>query len=178
MISAVIPTLNDAPRLTATLAALAPAAIDGFVREVIVADGGSTDETIEAAEDAGADVVTTGFADALAAARQPWVLILAPGSRPQVGWERAAHAHMRDYPDKAGWFDLALAEPGAGARLREAVARLERLALGLPRAEHGLLIANRRLGRLGEIEDYRGIVRRLWRTQMRRLGVRALISGG
>jgi glycosyltransferase involved in cell wall biosynthesis len=176
MISAVIPTLNDAQRLTATLAALAPAAMDGFVREVIVADGGSTDDTLEVAEDAGADVVTTGLADALAAARQPWLLILAPGSRPQVGWEQAAHAHMRDFPNKAGWFDLALAEPGLVFRFREAMARFERRTLGWPRREDGLLITNQLIGELGDVGRYEDVVRKLGRARLRPLGVRALIG--
>ena len=176
MISAIIPTLNDARRLTATLAALAPAAMDGFVREVIVADGGSTDGTLEVAEDAGADVVTTGLADALAAARQPWVLILAPGSRPQVGWEKAAHAHMRDYPGRAGWFDLAIAEPGLASRFREAMARFDGVVSGQPRRGHGLLIESQLFGELGAVESYEDIIRKLGRGRLRPLGVRALMG--
>ena len=174
MISVVIATRNDAPRLTATLAALAPAAMDGFVRQVIVADGGSTDETLEVAEDAGADVVTTGFADAIAAARQPWLLILAPGVRPQVGWERAAQAHMRDYSDHAGWFDLALAEAGIGARVREVMARS---AIGHFRIEQGPLIRSQRLERFAPIKDHQALIRKLGGSQSRRLGVRVLVSG-
>jgi glycosyltransferase involved in cell wall biosynthesis len=176
MISAVIPTLNDAPRLTATLAALAPAAVDGFVRQVIVADGGSSDETIEVAEDAGADVVTTGLADAIAAARQPWLLILAPGARPQIGWERAARAHMRDYPDRAGWFDLALAGPGIGARLREAAARLEGAALGRFLPIQGSLVKSQLVEKLAPIKDHQDVIRRLSKGQSRRLGVRVLVN--
>jgi glycosyltransferase involved in cell wall biosynthesis len=175
MISVVIPTLNDAQRLTATLAALAPAAMDGFVRQVIVADGGSTDGTLEVAEDAGADVAATGLAGAITAARQPWLLILAPGSRPQVGWEQAAQVHMRDYPDRAGWFDLALAERGAGARLREAAARFESLAFGRLRPAQGLLITNQRLEKLMPIANHADLLRRLGRS--RPLGVRALMMG-
>ena len=54
MISVVIPTLNAAATLQRALSPLVPAAVDGLVREVVVADGGSTDETLELAEDAGA----------------------------------------------------------------------------------------------------------------------------
>ena len=57
MISAVIVTLNDEARLKATLAALTAPAIDGFVREVIVADAGSTDATLAIADEAGARIV-------------------------------------------------------------------------------------------------------------------------
>src|SRR5581483_8374368 len=107
MISAVMITLNGEQRLAATLASLAPAAIDGFVREVIVADRGSTDATLAVAEDAGARIVTVaagrpGLASACEAARQPWLLILAVGSRLQLGWEEHAHRHVREHPRAAG----------------------------------------------------------------------------
>jgi len=177
MITTIIATLDDAPRLTATLAALAPAAIDGFVRQVIVADGGSTDGTLEVAEDAGADVVTTGLAGAAAAARQPWLLILVPGSRPQVGWEQAAHAHIRDYPAKAGWFDLALARTGAGARLAEGLAKIEGGVLARPRAAQGLLISRSLLSEIGAGGTHADIVRKLGSGLLRRLGARALMGG-
>jgi glycosyltransferase involved in cell wall biosynthesis len=180
MISVLIPTLNDAQRLTATLSALASAAMDGFVREVIISDQGSTDATLEVAEDAGADVVTTGLADVIAAARQPWLLFLAPGSRPQVGWERAAHAHMRDYPEAAGWFDLAQAAPGLAARFDEVRAALESRFLARPRASQGLLISKQVLGELRIIgaPGAADIARRLGRARLRSLRARALQGGG
>jgi len=175
MISVVIPTLNDAPGLTATLAALTPAAIDGFVRKVIVSDGGSSDETFEVAEDAGAAVVTTGFADAIGQAR-PWVLILVAGARPQVGWEQAAHAHMRDWPDKAGYFDIALPGLGIGARVREAAARLGSAVFGRVLPAQGLLITNQQIQSLGPVASREDLLRGLGRSQMRRIGARALDS--
>ena len=56
MISVVIATQDDERTLGQTLAALVPAAVDGLVREVILADAGSTDHTLAIAEDAGARV--------------------------------------------------------------------------------------------------------------------------
>ena len=49
MISVVIPTLNAETGLAPTLAALVPATVQGLVREVIIADGGSRDDTAKIA---------------------------------------------------------------------------------------------------------------------------------
>jgi glycosyltransferase involved in cell wall biosynthesis len=147
MISAVIATLNDEARLEATLAALTPPAIDGFVREVIVADVGSTDATLAIAEEAGARIVAAKGAGALgegcAAARQPWLLLLKAGTRPQAGWEQAAWRHINDHSESAGWFRLSLKSGGPGARAAEIRAALAASLLGRLRAEHGLLVPRR-----------------------------------
>ena len=57
MISVVIPTRNAEQTLAATLSALVPAVVDGVVREVVVADCGSSDATREIADAAGARLV-------------------------------------------------------------------------------------------------------------------------
>lgn len=145
MISAIVTTLNDAPRLGATLSALAPAAVDGLVRELIVADGGSSDATLDMAEEAGARIITGRrdrvLGEARAAARQPWLLILPAGARLQVGWEAAVLGHMRRKTKARGWFRLSLADEGLAARADElwahALARL-----GHIRPEQGLLVPN------------------------------------
>ena len=54
MISVVIPTFNSAATLAEAMASLIPAAVDALVREVVVADGGSSDDTFAIADDAGA----------------------------------------------------------------------------------------------------------------------------
>lgn len=59
MISVIIPTLNEAHRLPALLAALAPDQHPGVEREVIIVDGGSTDGTRAQAIEDGADRVIT-----------------------------------------------------------------------------------------------------------------------
>lgn len=147
MISAVIVTLNDEARLKATLAALTAPAIDGFVREVIVADAGSTDATLAFADEAGARIVrataATALAEGCAAARQPWFLLLKAGSRPQAGWEEAAWRHVNDHSHSAGWFRLSLKAGGLEARAAELSANLQASLLGRPRADQGLLIPRR-----------------------------------
>ena len=55
MISVVIPTHDDEAVLGRTLGPLVAAAVAGLVREVILADGGSVDATLDIGEDAGHD---------------------------------------------------------------------------------------------------------------------------
>jgi glycosyltransferase involved in cell wall biosynthesis len=57
MISVIIPTLNAGAHLARTLAPLVAGMTAGVVKQVIVADGGSDDDTLEMAEAAGCDIV-------------------------------------------------------------------------------------------------------------------------
>lgn len=55
MLTVVIPTLNESPRIAAAIRS----AFEAGATEVIVVDGGSTDPTVAAAKEAGARVLTT-----------------------------------------------------------------------------------------------------------------------
>src|SRR5262245_61395885 len=85
MISVVIPTRDSESLLVPTLVALVPGAVAGIVREVIVADGGSTDDTAKVADVAGCrfeEVPGPLAAQLIAgatAARAHWLLFLQPG---------------------------------------------------------------------------------------------------
>lgn len=110
MISVVIATHNDGRTLGQTLASLVPAAVDALVREVILADAGSTDETLAIAEDAGARVVRAEgtaearLAEAAKAARADWLLILEASVPAPHGWEGAAGAHIERHKGRAAYW--------------------------------------------------------------------------
>jgi len=107
MISVVIATHDDERTLGQTLASLVPAAVDGLVREVILADAGSTDATLAIADDAGARVAPcTGPAEARLlqgchAARADWLLILPAPAPAPGGWEGAAGRHIERHAGRA-----------------------------------------------------------------------------
>ncbi|MDP1632148.1 MAG: glycosyltransferase [Caulobacter sp.] len=135
MITVIVPTLNSARRLPVCLAALVPAAVDAIVGEVILADGGSTDATLEIAEEAGARIVTGGLAAAVASARGDWLLHLLPTTRLEPDWAPQAMLHMQSRPDEAAWFRFALEDSSLTARLTEVMRRL-----APPRPDQGRLV--------------------------------------
>lgn len=177
MISVVIPTFNEADYLPLTLAALVPAAVDGLVREVVISDGGSTDGTLEAAEEAGAKIIVSAkgrgqqLAAACALAKGPWLLILHADSRLAVGWETIALSHIRQQPERAGYFEFQLDDPSLIARVWEEGVALRCRLLALPYGDQGLLISKALYEAAGGFEavplmEDVGLVRRLGRKQL------------
>lgn len=101
MLSVIIPTNDDPAGLVRTLAALVPMAMDGFVKEVILADPANQASTIEIAEETGAKITGGTLKAACATARHPWLLILGPGKVLPAGWEEEAARHIAHYGSKA-----------------------------------------------------------------------------
>src|SRR5487761_1077289 len=108
MISVVIATLNSGRALLPTLSALVAGAVDGLVSEVIVADGGSNDDTALIADVAGCNFMPiaggTGrrFRQAAEAARAPHLLFLRPGIVLDAGWTGAARRFVERAPPAGG----------------------------------------------------------------------------
>ena len=141
--SALIPTLNAAATLPATLAALR-----GSVAEIIISDGGSTDRTREIASEHGALVIPAArgrgvqLRAAAEAATQPWLLALHADTKPGPGWQ-AAIADFIARPAvaaEAGYFRFTLNDPAPEARRLEAMVAWRCHWLGLPYGDQGLLI--------------------------------------
>lgn len=187
MISVVIPTLNDAASLPRCFNALLDAAMSGLVREVIVVDGGSSDDTLSIADAAGARIVRgpAGRGERLAqgaeAARGEWLLFLRPDTVLETAWAGEAAAFIaRALPDRAAAFRFALEDFEPSARRREALAALRSRAFALPYGEQGLLLSTRfyrKLGgyrALGRLEDV-DFVRRIGRSRLVLLRSHALV---
>lgn len=160
MISVVIPTLNAERGLVRTLACLIEPAMRGLVRDVVIADGGSSDLTLEIAEDAGCEIVRAGgtrgtLLDAGArAAKGPWLLFLHAETALEPGWDSEAYQFLRQGGDRrAATFRFALDDKRWAARRAELVYRLRNKILALPYGDQGLLISKAQYERLGGYKD-------------------------
>jgi len=166
MLSVVIPTLNAEKTLTRTLSPLVTAAVRGLVQEVIVADGGSADETLEIVEAAGAKLVTaargrgTQLAAGAAAARGNWLLFLHADTVLDASWiaeveklfEQVEEGRFRDH-EIAAAFRFALDDFSGWARFLEWMVALRCVLLKLPYGDQGLLINRRLYERIGGFRD-------------------------
>lgn len=95
MLSVLIETRNDEEALARTLASLVGGVVEGMVREVIVCDLGSVDQTAKVAEHAGCRYLAAGGIGAgIAAAKSDWLLLLEPGARLVEGWADVVADHI------------------------------------------------------------------------------------
>jgi glycosyltransferase involved in cell wall biosynthesis len=181
MISVIIPTLNAGRKLPRCFDSLIAAAVRGVVREVIVADGGSSDETLAIADGAGAHIVYAAKSRSAclqagaATARGDWLLFLYPETALETGWEIEAESFIAQaMPERprAATFRFALEDFGGEARRAEAKARLRGWILALPYGDQGLLIPKRLYKKLG---GYRGLSRMEDADLVRRIGRRRLV---
>ncbi|MGB7042665.1 MAG: glycosyltransferase, partial [Xanthobacteraceae bacterium] len=86
MLSVIISTHDSEQALVPTLAALVSGATAGLITEVLVADGGSKDDTAVVADVAGCEFLALGeplgarLKAAAAKARAPWLMFIQPGT--------------------------------------------------------------------------------------------------
>ncbi|MEM9496094.1 MAG: TIGR04283 family arsenosugar biosynthesis glycosyltransferase [Pseudomonadota bacterium] len=159
LISVIIPALNAAPRLSACLNALVEASIAGVVKEVIVMDGGSSDDTLEIADGFGARIETTTpgrgrqLAEGARLARNQWLLFLHGDTVLEDGWRHEAEAFMQHDGPRAGVFSLCFDATGAPPRIVVAGAMARTHILRLPYGDQGLLISRETYESVGGYRD-------------------------
>ncbi len=196
MISVIIPTKNSETELVHALSALVPAAAEGIVREVIVIDGGSVDNTDKVADAAGCVWATRSGAlrsecqtyGASLARRGDWLLFLRPETLLESGWHHEAQAFIeraaraRHGTRTAASFRLRYEAFGLSARVSETIAALRSQLLGMPYGNQGLLISRQFYQNLEghrplpEMEDL-DIAKRIGRGRMVFLRAAAVSSG-
>ena len=183
MLSVIIATRDSERPLVRTLAALVPGATSGLITEVLIADGGSRDDTPAVADIAGCKLLAADeplgrrLQAAANAARAPWLLFLQPGivlDTPWIGEMRSfVERPARDFHSAV--FRRALPAQSA---LREAVALFVGAIATRPRPEQGLVIAadfyHRTGGHFEQAADPESdLLRRIGRRRIARLSTRA-----
>ena len=158
-ISVIIPTLNAEAELPGCLAALAEGLVAGLIRELIVSDGGSTDDTCRMADSAGAELVigppSRGgqLRRGAAAARGEWLLILHADTRLASGWAEAVQTHLAREGAGPAYFRLAFRARGLMPRLVAGWANLRARLFALPYGDQGLLLRRTDYDRAGGYPD-------------------------
>jgi glycosyltransferase involved in cell wall biosynthesis len=179
MLSVIIATKDSERTLVPTLAALVSGATAGLISEVMIADGGSRDDTATVAEVAGCNFIaldgTTAqrLKTAAAKARAPWLLFLRPGTLLDAPWtgDVQRFLELTARPDRAAVF-----RRGAPMQsgLREALSLLAGALGARPRPDQGLLIAKEFYSALGGHSETAAdaetdLIRRIGRRRIVRL---------
>lgn len=170
-----MPTLNAAPHLARSLAPLVPAVADGLVRELVIADGGSTDDTIAIANEVGARVTAAHGPRAVhlqagaVMARSPWLLFLDAHTALDDGWSNDAARFVAQplNETRAATFRFDLGDMSPAARATVLWMRM----FATPTSAQGLLISRRLYDALG---GYRDRARKADADLFRRIGRRRL----
>lgn len=189
MISVVIPTLDAAPHLARALAPLVPAVAEGLVRELVISDGGSRDDTLAIADGVGARIVEgprgrgRQLIAGAAAARGDWLLFLHADTALEDIWARDAARFIdaaRDRP-RAAAFRFAFDDDAPAARRAARWVDLRCRVLALPYGDQGLLISRAFYDAVGGYRDLDlmedvDLVRRIGRARLTMLSARAVTS--
>jgi rSAM/selenodomain-associated transferase 2 len=187
MLSVVIPTWNAAASLPAVLASLAEGG--SLISEIIVSDGGSTDDTVDLVRAQAATVVSAArgrgaqLRAGAASARGAWLLFLHADTVLSPGWAASVRAFCASEPnaDRAAYFRFALDDASRPARRLESLVAWRCRVLGLPYGDQGLLIGARLYRALGGfaplplMEDV-DLARRLGRRRLVALQAKAVTS--
>jgi len=180
MFSVIIATHDSERALVVTLAALVPGATMGIVREVIVADAGSRDETEQVADLAGCRFLSSPeplgprLKAAAATARGEWLMFLRPGVVPGLGWIDETIAFVQPATDRPRAAIFA-------TEINGVMAWLSRAFSSFPRSEQGLILRRSLYDELGghraEAADTESdLLRRIGRSRLATLRTSATRS--
>jgi rSAM/selenodomain-associated transferase 2 len=157
-ITVIIPTLNAGATLVPCLGSLGPALMEGLIAEVIISDGGSSDCTVEIAQEAGARVITgpKGRGGQLRRGAQTavgeWLLFLHADTVLSADWAHHAQAHIQSGAGAAP-FRLAFDARGVWPWAVAGWANLRSRVFQLPYGDQGLLVARDLYAQIGGYPD-------------------------
>lgn len=184
-ISVIIPTLNEAASILPTLGSVQ----QEHPHEVIVVDGGSTDETCQLATDSGARVIlsrarraTQMNAGAGTATGNLLLFLHADTTLPPL-WSRLVAETLGTTEVSAGAFGFAIAEDFSGKRIVEWGTNLRSRWRQMPYGDQALFLARERFEEEGGfadlpiMEDYEFVRRLRHRGRIVTLAQRAITSG-
>ncbi|MGR3678043.1 MAG: TIGR04283 family arsenosugar biosynthesis glycosyltransferase [Paracoccaceae bacterium] len=158
-ISAIIPTLNAGNHLAPCLGALMEGVTKGIIRELIISDGGSTDQTLTIAEEAGGTVITGPASRGgqlrrgCDAAAGDWLLILHADTQLDIGWSDRVQDYIQGPIKTPACFHLRFRAPGLMPRLTAGWANLRSRVFALPYGDQGLLVTRSDYAAAGGFPD-------------------------
>ncbi len=156
-VAVIIPTLNEAAHLAETLCHVAAAQ----PHEIIIADGGSTDDTLAIATAAGAQIVRSGRGRGLQMntgaqhATGGLLFFLHADTLPPANYPQAIRESLRSPKNIAGAFRFALREPRpVGAELLERLTAWRNHQRQLPYGDQGLFVRRAHFEALGRFPEW------------------------
>lgn len=186
MISIIIPALNEEESIGSCLEAFRQ---NNDICEIIIADGGSSDRTIEIAESfQGVKMVKTAKGRGLQmnagafSARGDILLFLHADTIPEEGWSQAIEGVLEDSAVVGGAFTFAINNPGKKYRMIEQWVKLRCGLFKLPYGDQGIFVKRDIFKRIGGykniplMEDVDLIERMKEQGRIAMLGTRVLTS--
>lgn len=184
-VAVIIPALNEGENITATIAS----AQKGGPREIIVVDGGSSDDTAQRAQETGATVIRSGSGRArqmnagAARATGNVLLFLHADTLLPGGYIKAASDALRQPKIVAGAFRFAIDGVFPGKRLIEWGTNLRSRLLQMPYGDQALFLRQSLFEELGGfadlpiMEDYELVSRLRQRGRVATVRREAITSG-